>query len=395
MKKITIFLLFAATLYANDTLLKFYKATLSHLQYDSKQINLKESEKHAHRALNWQRFGNFSLDTAYTRTKAKQLANSFETTDVSLSDTIDLFGRQSYKFESIALQYEEQKTLLEKQKEELFISLVSMISTYQQTKEILLLHQELLNKQQNLLDKLNSVQNSISKMNIIQLQNSITLLHIQVLDEQNELTNMQLQLDNYSASTPIPKLQEEKEKFDETAFVNLDTDARLNAIASRRLLNEACGVKENFLPRLGAAVTYQSINDPTANGDNYSFSISLSMPLDASTYEQNEALRAEALSLKSNTAVLKVKRQNEYIRQVQNIKNVKEQLTLLESNLQSYKKSEETMEKAFLKQYVDFNTYMQTFSQMLDLLEKIITLKNEKNRHTAILNALSKGTIYE
>lgn len=394
-KIIVLFFILLSALHANENLLKFYKTTLANLQYDMKQTSFVKTKEHAQKALSWQRYANFSLDAAYARTDAAQLANPFETKYLSLSDTIDLFGKQRYEFESITLQFQEQRVLLNKQKEELFISLVSMISIYQQTKELLSLHTKLLQKQKKLLEKLLNLPNVISKMDILRLQNSVTLLQTQVTSEHNEMDNMALQLENYSNNTQIPQISEQKNKYDKAAFIAADTNVKLNDIASRRILNEARGVKESFLPTLGAAASYQSINDPTANGNNYSFSLSLNMPIDTSVYEQNEAMRAQSLVLKSDGVTLALKRKNDYIQRIKKIQSAKEQLQLLESNLKNYIKSAQTIEEAFMKRYVDFNTYIQTFSQTVSIQESIIKLKNEKNKELVILNAISQGVIYE
>jgi hypothetical protein len=393
--KVVLFLFIALHLYANEALIEFYHTALKNLQYDKKVTHMKKRQESATKALQWQRFGSFSMDLGHTKTKADRLINSFDTTDIALSDSLDIFGKQSYQYDSIALQYQEQKTLLDKQKEELFISLLSMISTYQQTNEILALHIKLYKKQKNTLDKLSALTNSVSRIDILRLQNSLTLLQTQIIDENHEIQKMIDQLQNYVPNSIIPDFKEQKQVYNLNSYLHFDTDIRLNDISVRRLDNKAKGIKESFLPTLNTSVMHQNINDPTANGDNYSFTLSINIPIDTSAHYENEALKSESLSLQDEVQELQVKRKNDYLQHLENIDNANKQLAVLMDSFKNYQQIDETIRTAFLKRYVDFNTYIQTVSQTLSIQEQIIRLTQERNREIAILNGICSGVIYE
>lgn len=393
--KIILTLFVAVSLYANDSLIKFYHTALTNLQYDKKYVSLQKGEESSKKALSWQRFGNFSMDLGHTKTKAAKLTNSFDTTDLSFNDTLDIFGKESYQYDAISLQYKEQKTLLKKQKEELFISLVSMISAYQQTKQIHKLHSDLFMQQKEMFERLSALKESVSTMDLLRFQNSLTLFESQLIDEEHQIKMMADQLQNYVPQTLVPELKEEQAAYNLASYLDADTDIKLNHIASRRLENEAKGLKSSFLPTLNAAATYQNINDPTANGDNYAFTLALNIPLDASVSYQNEVLRSQSLRLHDDVATLQIKRKNEFVQRVNSINNDTQQLSLLQKNLKDYQQSDSVIQKAFLKHYVDFNTYIQTHSQALSVQEQIIKLTQEKQRETAILNGICTGDIYE
>jgi len=67
----------------------------------------------------------------------------------------------------------------------------------------------------------------------------------------------------------------------------------------------------------------------------------------------------------------------------------------LESSLKDFKKSEKTIEQAYLKQYVDFNTYLQVLKQTLDVKNHIIAMQTTQHLEATIINAIASGKVYE
>jgi len=63
--------------------------------------------------------------------------------------------------------------------------------------------------------------------------------------------------------------------------------------------------------------------------------------------------------------------------------------------LHDYEQSEKTIKTAYLRQYIDFNTYTQVVLQTLHVKEQIIELKSKKELEATILNNIASGVIYE
>ena len=147
-KKIAMFSLLSFVAHADMT--SFFNTTLENLQYDKTYSLYKQSNKISKSAITYSQYANFSADASYLITKAKLLNNSFNTTDISLRDTIDLFGKNNYKIITLNLDKESKKSALNLKKEQLFIYLVNMITLYHRISEQLLLHKNLYNEQKKI-----------------------------------------------------------------------------------------------------------------------------------------------------------------------------------------------------------------------------------------------------
>lgn len=387
----------STTLVADDTLLTFYKYALENLQYDKTYNLYKESNSLQKSAVNKDRFAKFALDASYASTKAQRLPSSFYATSIALSDTIDLFGKSSYKIKELSLHLQENKTALNIQKESFFTTLVTMISEYRQTQEKLALHASLLDEQQKIFDRLTLLNNvgTVSNMDLLRFKNTLTLLKTQIIEEQNSVMKMKQQLDNYVPNQAIPSLADTAIASTKEQYLEQDQNLMQSDITALQLINQSLSLSHSYLPELAISTAYQKIDDPTANGDNYSFNLALHIPLSSGDYKQSEALRAEALGVKSHKEEYKIQRENEYIQKIQTIKSAVQQLKILEGNLSDYQHSEDVIKVAYIKKYVDFNTYIQVLTQTLNIKEQIIQMKYQKNRETILLNAIASGAIYE
>ncbi|WP_345991403.1 TolC family protein [Sulfurimonas sp. HSL-1716] len=397
LKKIVLSTLVTFSLQASETVVDFYRSALENLHYNQKEQLLRQAGDLEKKALNLNRFADFSLDAGYSSTKADRLPSSFNTTDVSFTDTIDIFGKDTYKIDELKLNLKEQKTLLKKQKEELFVSLTEMISAYRQTQEQLALHTDFLNGQLNILDKIKRLNSSgtVSDMDYLRLKNSVTLFKTQITDETNRVKRMQEQLMLYTAQS-IPSFDKnETLHCSQKAYLKSDPNTQLNSIAAAQLANQANVLSHSYVPRLTAGTSYQKIDDPTANGDNYSFHVGISIPLKSGDLKQSEALRVRSLRVSFDAAKYRLQRKKEYIQRMQSITNAVQQLRILKESLDDSLKSKKIIQEAFLKKYVDFNTYVQVVSQTLTLQEQIIKMRYLKDTQTAILNTLSSGALYE
>ena len=379
------------------TVLDFYKQALMTLQYNKKYELNKKANKLSQSGVYYDKYANFSLNTDYSKTKAKTVTNTFNTTNITLSDTLDVFGKNSYKIDALALDIKSQKSVLNLQKEQLFISLVNMIALYNKTLEQHALYKSVANEQKDIYEKLEKLQQKgvISRIELLRFKNQLTFLKMTLVNQENEILKMKKQLHLYALNQQIPTLQNSKLLYSEKEFLKQNPQLNLNNTEAQKLLVQAEGLEHSYLPDVTAGVTYQQLDDPTSYGNNYAFTVGLQIPINSGNFKETQALKVKALSLKSKNRQYQIKRKNEYTTRYQDYINALEQLKVLHTSLDDYKKSEKTMRKAYLRQYVDFNTYVQVISQLLHIKEQVIELKSKKALEVTILNTIASGVIYE
>lgn len=395
LKTILFITLFSFMLQAD--ILDFYKNALQTLQYKQTSSLYEQADEVQKEGIIYNRFSNFALDAGYSDTKAKLLPKSFSTINIAFTDTLDLFGKSSYKVEELALDIKAKKTLLELQKEELFVSLVSMISIYNQTKERLTLHQLLLDEQQNIYGKLQKFQlrGSVSQIDILRFKNNLAQLKTRIIEEQTTLEKMKKQLSLYAPNENIPAFENSKFLYTKEDFLSQNKQEKLGEISAKQLLAQAKSYSNSYLPDFIVGVNYQKLDDPTSYGDNYSFNAAIHMPLCSNDFKQSQILRINALSITSKNTEYKIQRESQYNQRFQDYQNAENQLSVLNESLDDYTKSKEIIKAAYLKQYVDFNTYLQVLTESVNIKEQLIGLTSLKNEQITILNAIASGAIYE
>lgn len=378
-------------------IIDFYKKTVTTLQYDKEYLLNKEANQLSGSGVTYSKYANFSLNADYSKTIAKRLTNTFDTTNVTFNDTLDLFGKNSYKIDTLALDLKSQKSLLNLQKEQLFLSLVNMIAIYNKTLKQLSLYKTVFNEQKDTFDKLEKLQQqgAITGIDLLRFKNQLTSLKMTIINQENEILKMKKQLNLYAPNQQIPTLKSSKLLYSEKDFLSKNPQLNTNNIESQKLLMQAEGLQDSYLPDVSASIAYQQNDDPTSYGNNYSFTVGLNIPLNAGNFKETQALKAKALSLKSKNIQYQMQRKNEYITRYQDYINAVQQLKVLNENLDDYEQSEKTMKTAYLRQYVDFNTYIQVLLQALHVKEQILELQSKQELEVAILNNIASGVIYE
>ena len=122
--------------------------------------------------------------------------------------------------------------------------------------------------------------------------------------------------------------------------------------------------------------------------------VSLHMPLNSGDFKEAEALKVSALSFEAQSITYKIQRENEYIEYKESFENASKQLAILEKALSDYEESEATIKIAYLKQYVDFNTYLQVLKQVLDVKKQIVAMQAQKVKEAIIINTIASGKLY-
>ena len=397
-KKIVTLSLLAFSAHADMT--SFYKDALKTLQYE-KSYNLYEtSNKTSQSAVTYSKYANLSLDAAYSKTYAQHLptsSGSFNTTDISLHDTLDLFGKNNYKIQTLRLDVKSEKKKLSLKKEQLFISLVNMVALYNKTQMQLKIHQELYKKQQKIYVKLEGLAKNgdITALDILRFKNTLTTLQTKIVAQTQELAKMKAELHLYAPNQSIPKLTQTQLLYTKKDFLAHNPRASINSLDAQKLLAQAQGMNKQYMPNVTVGMSYEKLDDPTAYGDNHSFDVAVKIPLNGGNFKDAEALKVAALSRQTQSIEYKIQRKDEYIKHYQAYVNAKNQLAILEKSLKDFKQSEVTIEQAYLKQYVDFNTYLQVLKQALDVKNQIIAMQTTEHLEATIINAIASGKVYE
>ena len=396
--KIVLIFLLALTAHADMT--SFYKTALQNLQYDKSYTLYKKANKTSQSAVTYSKYANFSLDGAYSKTYAQYLptsSGSFNTTDISLHDTLDLFGKNNYKIQTLRLDVKSKKKKLSLKKEQLFISLVNMVALYSKTQMQLKIHQELYKKQQKIYVKLEGLAKNgdITTLDILRFKNTLTTLQTKIVAQTQELAKMKAELHLYAPNQSIPRLTQTQLLYTKKDFLAHNPQAAINSLDAQKLLAASQGMNKRYIPNVTVGISYEKLDDPTAYGDNHSFDVAVQMPLNGGNFKDAEALKVAALSRQMQSVEYKIQRKNEYIRHYQAYVNAKNQLAILEKSLKDFKQSEVTIEQAYLKQYVDFNTYLQVLKQALDVKNQIIAMQTTEYLEATIINAIASGKVYE
>ena len=392
-KKIIIFSMITSIISAD--IIDFYKESIKKLKYNE-IYNLKEkSNILSQKSIEESRYLNFSIEASQSLTKAENISNPFNILDIGFIDTIDLFNKSRYKIEELALDIKSQKVILNIQKEKLFISLANMISLYRKTEEKLALHSELLEEQKRGYSKLKILKElgEVSKLTLLQFKNRVIDFKSRVIEERNLITKMKKRLELYGSDIPI--LEDNKLQFTKDEFLKFNPKQELNNIAREKLMIESKKLKDKYLPDIKAGARYENNGDPTGYGDSLSLNINLSIPISKGDNLKRDALKIDSLTLNSKENEYRLDREREYIDRYQSYINSSEELELLENSLIDIQNELDIVNRAILKRYIDFNTYLETFRRYLKLKEKIIDLKYQKSLEATILNNISNGRIYE
>jgi len=394
-KQIILTLIIPLTLHAN--IIDFYKKAVTTLQYNKTYLLHKKANTLSQDGVYNEQYAHFNLNANYSQTKAKRLTNAFGTTNITLNDTLDVFGKNRYKIDALALDLKSQKSLLNIQREQLFISLVNIIALYHKTLEQHALYQTVLTEQQNIYDKLKKLQQqgAITSIDLLLFKNQLTALKINRINQENEILKMEKQLHLYVPNQPIPTLSSSKLRYSEKEFLSKNPQLNVNNTESQKLLTEAKGLERSYLPDVTVGTAYQQMGDSTSYGDNYAVTVGLNIPLNRGNFKEAQALKAKALSLKSKNIAYQIQRKNEYGTRYQEYINATQQLNILQKNLNDYEQNKKTIKTAYLQQYVDFNTYIDVMMQTLHIKEQIIEIESKQVLEATILNSIASGVIYE
>ncbi|SFO96722.1 TolC family protein [Hydrogenimonas thermophila] len=396
-KSFALFIIIPSALLASNSIVEYVKTAQKRLSLED-QIQMINKEKNLRiSAKKLQSFANFSVDIQYTQTKDQLLPNYFHTIDYSLSDNIDIFNKNSLIIEKLYLESEKSKYLIWQRKEQLFLSLVNMIAAYHRIHKLLTLHQRFYNEQKEILTKLTEAYKAgaIPKIESERFANALTLFHGRIVQEEELVKNLSQRLNLYVPDQPIPNFEEVSIHTDISNFIKQNPLLRYKKIESKIANKEAEFIKKSWLPDAVIGAAYQQNSDPTANGNNYSFFTGIHMNFDSGLKKEAEAAKVQALRVKSEEISLKIKEQERYLDYLGKIQAAKRKEKILKPALQRALLTMQRVKTAYLKHYIDFNSYLQTLQSLLSIQEEEIDALITKQKNIVILNTLSTGKIYE
>lgn len=381
----------------SSSILPFYREALKTLSYQDTYTLQQQSRALSIEAKKKQRYLNLDAGVMHGTTKAKLLEHYFNNTDIGITDTIDLFGKSAEEIHLIQLQMKEDRLLLQVQKEKLFLSLLTMITAYSVSEEKLQLYQKLYQTQAQLLDAARAAlkAGAIPMLELTRLENILALIEVQRDSEEQISTMMRAQLKLYAPHIAIPKLSSAKLHSDLPRFLAHSPQLKLNDNRARQSLQKVKQIQQSWMPDAVIGANQEYNNDPTANGDNYTLSMGLSMHFDGGMTHSAERQKVDALRINSQKKALEIERKAQYIAWKSNYQTAKRSLASLSKTLKKTNISLKNMRTAYLKHYVDLNTYLQTVKEGLATHEAQIDAKYRMIENALILNVLSEGNIYE
>lgn len=386
-----------AILSADNNVISFYKDVLKTLAYQntydlqvkSRQISIEAKKKH--------RYLNLNAGVLYGATHAKLLKHHYDTTDISITDTIDIFGKNMDDIHLIQLKMKEDKLLTEIKKEKLFLALIDMITAYRMSEEKWHIKQKLYRKQVQFLKQLKAAVNvgEIPAIELTRFENTMTLSKVETDQEKQIVDRMKRQLALYSKHRAIPHLSIQKLHSELKRFLAYSPQLKLNDNQVTQSLEKVNKLKRSWLPDAVIGANHQYNNDPTANGNNYTLSIGLSISFNGGLSHDMEKKKIDALRIQSQKKELEIQRKVQYITWKNQYETAKRSFYALHATIKHTDKTIQNMKMAYLKRYIDLNSYLQMIEENLATQDAEISAKHTMIKSAIILNTLSRGTIYK
>lgn len=275
--------------------------------------------------------------------------------------------------------------------------MTDLVVAYRKAEALYDIHEHFYQQQSTVLEQLRTgvKSGSFPRMDAGRFADALSTLEVQIIKEHRSIEMMKAQLALYAPGQPVPSPSDENVSADVQSFIESSPQLRYTTLHARALSAQASGTAKQWHPDLVAGAAYQFNDDPTANGDNYSFNAGIHFGFGGGLGDNAEAARIAALQANLETRRQRVEAQQQYLSLRSAYDTAAHLLEVLKSALCSAEKNAKIIQKAYLKHYVDFNAYLQTMQQLLSLQEQQIEARYQSIRSTQVLNALSQGAIYE
>jgi outer membrane protein TolC len=375
----------------------FYRHVLHNLHINQKARLQSRSDGLKIASNKIDRFVNIDANVFYAQTKADQLQNSFHTSQITLSDTIDIFNKNAAELQLLHLSAKQNHIKQMLQKEQIFTLLVQMVGEYNKTVWKIKKDQQTLEQQTRFSNKLALAVKAGAqpRMEYERFLNLLALLRSRIIEEQNRATTMKNSLALYSNNTPIPELTSISIHGDITQFLKHSPSVLLNDTQALSSAAQTKKLQNSWLPKLILSADQQYNNDPTASGNNYSFEVALGIHFDGGRSKRIEASRIQTLLTQEHTYLLTIKQKSRFQTLLNTSIASKKSIKILKPSIISAQKNLQVMQTAYLKHFITFTSYTQTYQELIRLQEALSNALYRYRTSVALLNNLSQGTIYE
>jgi outer membrane protein TolC len=383
-------LLFAAP--PSISLENFYTKVVKNLRIDAQQKLGNDAATLLLLAHRLHRFADLHLNASYTRTKAKLLPNDFQTTDIALTDTIDLFNKNFAAAQKLRLEIQANKLLSSAQKQMLFISLAQMAAQYAATDSLLQLQNKLLNTQERLAKKIAAAvkQGAMPRISLERFLNMLALMKVQIADMKSTQKLMQERFFLLSDTRQIPRLNAANPHTTLSEFLHNNPQLQLLTNAVSRSTLHTTSLQKAWLPKLQLSLLRQYNNDPTANGDNYGFCAGVQFHFDTANSDALQAAKLQTLRLREKHITLLIQEKIRFLKLMQTYRQTTHTIKLLRPSMQRAQKIATAMQTAYLKHFTGYTAYTQSLQDLLRIQKDFYTALYQNFSTAAILNHLSR-----
>lgn len=391
-----IMLLFLAEAPAN-TLLAYYQQALEHTGLSTQYLQQSRSATAQVDGATYNRYSTFSLGAQYSRTKAKTLSSGFNISNVAIDDTIDLFGKNKNSVTALKAQNSATLAQINATKQQLFQGVVDLVVGFEKNSKLLALHQAFYDKQQQILQELKKgvKLGSFARLDANRFENALVLLRNQIMTEEQQIKQAQSQLDLMVPGGSIPTLKMQTFLYSEAMFLAHDPRYKAETSFIEAQAQTAEVIAKQWRPELTLGASFERNDDPTGYGDNYAVRAGMRFVLGSGLASEKEAANRQVLALKSKQQQLQIALKQQYAQLRIALETAATQLAAIESSQALAKQSAQSAKAAYLKHYIDFNTYLQTMQQLLMLQETRLSLYYSIVRNGTLLQHYCEGKIYE
>lgn len=397
LKILILIVMFFSTAEANNSVISFYQSALKTLAYEDTYALQIQSEQLKIKGKKMRRFINVNAGVLYGYTKARLLPDHFNNTDISLTDTIDIFGKSADDIRLIQLQMKANTYLFQIKKEQLFLSLTEMIIAYRMSEEKWEINQKLYQEQYQFLEKIRIAEKAgkLPAIEVSRFENNLALLNTKINHEKQIIETMKGQLLLYGKGGPIPHVSIDVLQSDLQSFLSHSPQMKLNDNQATHSLESINKLKHSWIPDAVIGANQQYNDDPTNYGNNYTLSAGLTMSFDGGMSHDIESQKVNTLRIQSQNKELELQRTTQYLTWKNTYTASKKSFYALKKTLANTRKTMNNIKTAYIKHYIDFNSYLQTIQEDIATRNAEISQKYNMIKSTIILNTLSEGTIYE
>ena len=255
------------------------------------------------------RYVNFNLNSSFSRVKT-QLTQPYNITTINISNAVDVFNKTKYQANVVLAEKQKQLTLTKKEKENLFYRILTLYTQIHTLQELIKLQQEKISIVEEIKKSVEEAVKSdiMPKIELNNWEYQLTTEKILLLKYQEELNLFTLNLKNLcgenvnlNSNLDFPKKEEVDNLYSERdKLITNSPDFQTLNYESSILKYQFEKEKMYWLPDLNLFVEHQWNKDPTGNGNQFIYGLSLNMNL------FNPSVKYRLLSLENRKNIVEI-----------------------------------------------------------------------------------------